>query len=151
MDGVSVWGGWLLVGFALLIVELFVPGVFVMWWGLAALLISGLSVCFDALTFGWQAMLFALFAMLFSLLWWKYQHSKDQQADRHTVLNAREHHLIGQIGVIEEMIAPQVIRAKFGDSTWKVNGEGLCVGDKVEVLRVEGIVLQVRKISDGRG
>lgn len=146
MDWLSVWGGWLIFGFALLMLELVIPGVFVMWWGLSALLIAGISALFAELAFAWQATLFACLATLFSFLWWKYQHGKDLKDDGQTELNAREHHLIGKIGVVEEVIDANIIRAKFGDSTWKVEGEGLSSGDRVEVLGARGIVLLVRKI-----
>lgn len=149
MDWLSIWGVWLIFGFVLLILEVFVPGVFVMWWGLAALCVAGISALCADLEFGWQAILFACLAGVFSLLWWKYQHDKDRKDDRHTELNARDHHLIGKIGVVEEIVESHIIRAKFGDTTWKVQGERLSVGDKVEVLGVEGIILQVRKMEKG--
>lgn len=147
MDWLSVYGGWLLFGFALLILELFVPGVFVMWWGLAALCVAGIMTIYADLPFGWQATLFACLASVFSLLWWRYQHNKDWRDDRHTELNARDHHLIGKTGIIEEIVEQHIIRAKFGDTTWKVKGNGLAVGDSVEVLGTQGITLLVRKIE----
>lgn len=144
MDILSEWGIWLLVGFVLLMLELIIPGVFVMWWGLAALLVGGISALIS-LTLGWQVSLFALLATAFSLLWWKYQHSKDHREDKQTDLNARDHHLIGAVGVVQEIIGEHIVRGKFGDTTWKIIGDDLQIGDRVEVQRVEGITLLVRK------
>lgn len=144
MDILSEWGIWLLVGFVLLMLELIIPGVFVMWWGLAALLVGGISALIS-LTLGWQVSLFALLATAFSLLWWKYQHNKDHREDKQTDLNARDHHLIGAVGVVQEIIGEHIVRGKFGDTTWKIIGDDLQIGDRVEVQRVEGITLLVRK------
>ena len=36
----SVWH-WLVLGFVLLIAEILVPGVFLLWWGLAAIVAAG--------------------------------------------------------------------------------------------------------------
>ena len=36
----SVWH-WLVLGFVLLIAEILVPGVFLLWWGLAAIVAGG--------------------------------------------------------------------------------------------------------------
>lgn len=143
MEYLSGWTLWLIAGFLLLIIELILPGVFLMWWGFAAILTAATATLFPL---SGQITLFALLAILFSLIWWKYQRGKDQTDDNQTELNAREHHLIGSYGVIEEITTSGIIRAKFGDTTWKVQGDNLQVGDKVKVLKAEGIVLSVRKI-----
>lgn len=141
----NYWTMWLIVGFILLILELVIPGVFIMWWGFAGILTTGLVALFPELTLGWQVVYFALFAVTFSLAWWKYQRNKDQIDDSYTALNAREHYLIGTFGVVVEVVSDNIIRAKFGDTTWKVVGDNLNLGDKVEVLKAEGITLLVRK------
>lgn len=142
MDYLNNWTLWLALGFILLILELVVSGVFLMWWGFAAIITAAIS---SLLPLDWQMILFAVLATIFSVMWWKFQRNKDQKDDRQTELNAREHHLIGSCGTIEE-VNGEIIRAKFGDTTWKVIGESLQVGDKVQVLKVEGITLLVRKI-----
>lgn len=145
MEYLNNWTAWLIFGFILLILELAIPGVFLMWWGFAAI-ITATVASFLSLT--WQISFFAVLATFFSLAWWKYQRKKDQIDDRQTELNARNHHLIGSIGVVEEITPTNIIRAKFGDTTWKVQGENLNVGDKVQVLKTEGIVLLVRKVNE---
>lgn len=141
MDYLTGWSGWLIFGLVLLMFELILPGVFMMWWGFAALLISVIVVLFP-LSASWQFALFALLAFIFTLFWWQYQHKRDKA----THLHLNEERLLGMQGVIVEVVNSSVIRGKFGDSTWKVQGENLAVGDRVEVQRVDGITLFVRKI-----
>lgn len=146
MEFWSNWTIWLSIGFVLLILELMIPGVFLMWWGLAAMITALSAKFFPTLSLGELSTIFALFAVLFSLIWWKIQRNRDQVDDRQTDLNSREHHLIGTVGVVVEVVSGNIIRAKFGDTTWKVIGDNLQLGDNVEVLKVEGITLLVRKI-----
>lgn len=146
MEFWSNWTIWLSIGFVLLILELMIPGVFLMWWGLAAMITALSAKFFPTLSLGELSTIFALFAVLFSLIWWKIQRNRDQVDDRQTDLNSREHHLIGTVGVVVEVVSSNIIRAKFGDTTWKVIGDNLQLGDNVEVLKVEGITLLVRKI-----
>lgn len=146
MEFWSNWTIWLSIGFLLLILELMIPGVFLMWWGLAAMITALSAKFFPTLSLGELFTIFALFAVLFSLIWWKIQRNRDQVDDRQTDLNSREHHLTGMVGVVVEVVSGNIIRAKFGDTTWKVIGDNLQLGDNVEVLKVEGITLLVRKI-----
>ncbi|QGM80722.1 NfeD family protein [Otariodibacter oris] len=147
MDWLSNWTIWLIVGFVLLILEIAIPGVFLMWWGFAGIIVAGVVKLSPTLPLGWQLALFAILSIIFSFLWWKFQHSKDSKEDGATNLNARDHAMIGQQGVISEILENGVIRGKFGDTTWKVIGKNLQVGDIVEVNKVEGITLFVTTIS----
>ncbi len=45
----SVWH-WLVLGFVLLIAETLVPGVFLLWWGLAAIVAAGVMVLVPSLS-----------------------------------------------------------------------------------------------------
>lgn len=143
MFGLSDWSLWLIFGFGLLILELVIPGIFIMWWGFAALVVAAAVALLPDLAFGWQASVFALFASLFSLLWWKFQHQKDQQEDQYTELNSREHAMLGMKGAVVECLESGIARGKFGDTTWRIQGENLQIGDRVEVVAVEGITLKV--------
>ncbi|MBF0784555.1 NfeD family protein [Muribacter muris] len=144
MEWLSGWSAWLILGFALLILEIAIPGVFIVWWGFAAILVAGLVALIPVLPMAWQVTAFAVLAIVFSLLWWQYQHRKDVQADQSTELNARDHTMIGTQGAIIEILDNGIARGKFGDTTWRVVGEHLKLGDKVTVYKVEGITLFVK-------
>ncbi|QHB18189.1 NfeD family protein [Mannheimia pernigra] len=147
MEWLFNWNGWLILGFVLLALELIIPGVFIMWWGLSAILLAVLVWLLPPLSVGIQISGFALLAIVFSLIWWKYQHSKDKQDDKFTSLNSREQSMIGMQGVIVEILENGIARGKFGDTTWRVIGSELHLGDKVQVQRVDGITLYVTKVT----
>lgn len=60
MEWLSGWSAWLIFGFALLILEIAIPGIFVVWWGFAAILVAGLLGLVPTLNLAWQATLFAV-------------------------------------------------------------------------------------------
>ncbi|MDG6784514.1 NfeD family protein [Glaesserella parasuis] len=146
MEWLSGWTAWLIFGFILLILETLIAGIFIMWWGFAAIIVAILLILFPNIELGWQATIFAILAILFSLAWWKYQHSKDQQEDQQADLNARDHAMIGLQGTVVEVLDSGVARGKFGDTTWRVIGNTLKVGDNIQVEKVDGITLFVRVV-----
>lgn len=146
MEWLFNWTGWLIFGFALLILELILPGVFIMWWGFSAVIISGIVAFLPELPQGWQATIFAVIAIIFSLIWWKYQHSRDVQEDAQSQLNSREHSMLGAKGVVVEIFDNGIARGKFGDTTWRMMGENLKLGETVKVKQVDGITLKVVKV-----
>ena len=79
------------------------------------------------------------------MIWWKYQNGKDRQAQSHSSLNQRDHALIGKFGTVQEISPNGIGRGIFGDTTWRIQGEQLTVGDLIYVERVEGITLIVKK------
>lgn len=56
-----------------------------------------------------------------------------------------EHAMLGAQGFVVEILPNGIARGKFGDTTWRVIGNNLQVADKIEVQKVEGITLFVRK------
>ncbi|MCT8586099.1 NfeD family protein [Glaesserella parasuis] len=146
MEWLSGWTAWLIFGFILLILETLIAGIFIMWWGFAAIIVAILLILFPNIELGWQSTIFAVLAILFSLAWWKYQHSKDQQEDQQADLNARDHAMIGLQGTVVEVLDSGVARGKFGDTTWRVIGNTLKVGDNIQVEKVDGITLFVRVV-----
>lgn len=148
MDWLFNWSSWLILGFVLLALELIIPGVLIMWWGFSAILLAMLVWLLPDLSVSIQISGFAILAIVFSLIWWKYQHTKDKQDDKSTSLNSREKSMIGMQGIIVEILENGVARGKFGDTTWRVMGIGLNLGDKVQVQRVDGITLYVTKMVE---
>lgn len=146
MEWFSGSTAWLILGFGLLILETIVPGIFIMWWGFASIIVAGVLYLFPGFAFSLQAAIFAILAITFSVLWWKFQHSRDKKEDKKAELNFRDHAMIGSRGSIVEILDNGVARGKFGDTTWRVVGENLKLGDKVKVEQVEGITLNVVKV-----
>ena len=146
MNWINNWDLWLIAGFVLLILETLLPGIFLMWWGIAGIILGGIVVLFT-IPLTWQFIFFAVLAVTASVLDWRYQRGKDRKQDQHSHLNQRDKAMLGQQGRVVDILQNGAIRAQFGDTTWKVEGQNLNIGDVVQVREVQGIVLLVDKIQ----
>ena len=143
----SIWH-WLILGFVLLIAEIAMPGVFLLWWGLAAIVVAGIMKLFPALPLSVLVVIYAIIAIILSVIWWRYQHRQDQADQSQSVLNQRDHAMIGARGKVLEMAENGIGRGAFGDTTWRIKGHGLSVNDLIEVTGVNSITLNVIKIKE---
>lgn len=146
MEFLSHWGvwHWLILGFILLISEILIPGVFLLWFGCAALILAALTALISLpMAFSWA--LYAVLALLLSYFWWKVQHKQDKNDKRNADLNQRTLAMIGKSGIVTQFQSTGNGRARFGDTTWKIQGENLSTGDLVTVTNAEGINLIVKK------
>lgn len=148
MEWLTDWGvwHWLILGFVLLIAEILVPGVFLLWWGLSAIVIAVITKLIPTQPLSFLAVMYAVIASIFSIIWWRYQHAKDQIDQSKSVLNQRDHAMIGAQGKVLEIGENGIGRGAFGDTTWRIQGCDLAVNDIVEVTAVDSITLKVNKI-----
>ena len=70
MEWLTDWGvwHWLILGFVLLIAEILVPGVFLLWWGLSAIVIAGMTKLIPTLPLSFLAVMYAVIASIFSII-----------------------------------------------------------------------------------
>ncbi len=127
---------WMVLGFVLLAAEILVPGVFLLWIGIAALLTGALSLQLWSLEiWSWQlqVLVFLLLSLAAVLVG---KRLMDRTADEETdqpLLNRRAEQLVGRTAVLEEPITNGFGRIRLGDTTWRVEGPDLPVGSRVRV------------------
>lgn len=150
MEWLTTWTlwHWLILGFGLLIAEIVVPGIFLLWWGLAAIIVAGLTALVPSLSLTLVGIIYAILASILSVVWWKYQHQKDLADEQKSSLNQRDHAMLGAKGTVQDMAANGIGRGHFGDTTWRIqSAESLNIGDTIEVIAVQGITLSVIKVD----
>lgn len=127
---------WILAGFVLMGGELLLPGVFLVWLGLAAFLTGLVETAFDL---PWQAQLplFAVFSTSAVIL------ATRLDREHAPVLNRGAHGLIGRDVLLDAPIVTGLGRARIDDTLWPVSGPDLPAGARVRVTGVEGAVLTV--------
>lgn len=143
------WVGyiWLVAGIALLVAEILVAGFILAIFGIAMVATSVLAF----LEMGWQAQLIGFAAStVFALvvirpLFLRFFYQKSPQARTNTEA------LIGQVGVVRRQVSQLVGgRVQLGGDDWSAvarETEAIGVGEKVEVLDVEGAKLVVRRVT----
>lgn len=138
---------WLGLGIVLLILEmLFTTGGFLLWIGLAALVMALAVWIFPDLFWGTQLFLFATASIVCLVGWWSYLQRRPTHTDRPT-LNRRSEQYIGRMFVLETPIENGRGTIRVDDTTWRVAGDDLPANTKVKVTAVNGVILQVEKVD----
>jgi membrane protein implicated in regulation of membrane protease activity len=147
-----VWILWMILGVGLIIAEIFTLGFVLFWFGIGAL--AAAFVGYLGLGFLWQFLVFALVSTALTAMsrtiFAKYFSHDDADAVK-TGMDA----LPGQIGMVtaDSKGALNEAAVKVYGSTWTafpVDDETLTEGEKVEVVRVQGSSIYVRKIKSAR-
>ena len=99
---------WIIAGAVLLATELAVPGAFMMWLGIAAVLVGALSFVVD---WSWQlqCIAFAVFAAASVPLWRRFALKVEPQSEA-PLLNRRTEALIGRVFTLEKPIVEAWVR-----------------------------------------
>ena len=140
----GVWN-WLIIGMLLLVLELIAPGMFMMWLGIAALLVGLISLGVD---WPWQAQLaaFAVFTLA-AIPAWRHFARKVEAPDRSPFLNRRAAGFVGRVFTLEKPIVNGVGTVRVDDTWWRVNGPDLPAGSRVRVARTDGPTLFVEPVA----
>jgi len=141
--GLGAWN-WMIVAALLLALELLAPGIFLMWFGLAATLTGVLAFSFD-IGWQWQIIWFCLLSVAAVLIALKYLR-KHPFASERPLLNARAVQHIGECHNLIDPIVNGRGSITIGDSIWRVEGPELPKGARVKVLGADGTVLKVAPV-----
>lgn len=139
---------WMVLGFALLALEILVPGVFLLWIGIAALITGAISLVFwDGLWWVWQVqvVVFLLLSLVSAYLGNRLMGGRKGQSDQ-PLLNRRSEQLIGRTATLTEPIREGRGRIQLGDTLWLVIGPDLPIGTRVRVASVQGSELVVEPV-----
>lgn len=142
LDGIEFWHWWT-AALILAALEAVVPGVFLIWLGLAAGVVGALMLVVD-MDWPLQMFLFAVFAAVGAFVGVTFFRRGESETD-HPDLNRRGAQYVGRIAVLATPIVNGRGRAKLGDSIWMVQGADTPEGAKVRVVGVDGVVLQVER------
>ena len=134
LNGVDAHWIWLAAGLVLLTGELLAPGVYLMWFGLAAL-VTGIAAAFLPIGLAPQLVLFAVVAVA-AVYRARQMVSARPIVTDDPMLNDRAARLLGQIVVVRDAIEGGRGRVSVGDSVWTADGPDAPVGTR---LRVEGV------------
>jgi inner membrane protein len=137
----GIWD-WLIFGVLLMALELFAPGVFLFWLGLAALLVGLISVLVHP---PWQAqiLMFAVFVTAAVPVWRRLARSGQTPSADNPFLNRRAEALVGRVFTLEKPIIDGTGTVRIGDTVWRVAGPDTPAGTRVRVVQVDGANLTV--------
>lgn len=139
----SAWFWWAL-ALALLATEALVPGIFLLWLGLAAAGTGLVRLLVPELGPGAQWMVFSLLSVVAVALAWRLRARRPEPQTDQPLLNRRAEQLIGRVLVLDQAIVNGRGRVKVGDAYWSVTGPDLPAGTRVRVEATRDLVLSVR-------
>jgi membrane protein implicated in regulation of membrane protease activity len=132
---------WMILAAILFVLEITAPGIFFMWFGLAAVATGLLAFGFDV-GWQWQLVWFCLLSVAFVVVAWKYLRKHPLESER-PLLNERAVRHIGESHDLVDAIVNGRGSVKIGDSIWRVTGPELPRGTRVTVIGADGSLLKV--------
>ena len=148
MTDILYWH-WILLGIALLILEIFLPTFTALWFGAAAVIIGVVKLVFPSMPLNVAMLLWAGLSIVLTWLWFKYV--KPLSVDKTKAGLSREA-ILGEVGQV--LLAPTAERKGnlrfpapiLGSDEWEfICDTPLQVGDRVRVIDVLGNSLVVTK------
>lgn len=140
--GLPIIWGWLGAGLALIALEvLLAPGSYLLWIGIAALLMAGLSTLVS-LSAGTELAVFGALALVCGMIGWKLYGARvenDAARDLHDPAVT----FIGRVFTLATPIENGIGQVRVDDTIWRVTGPALPVGAVVKVKSLDGSTLVV--------
>lgn len=136
---------WMVLGLVLLTLEILAPGVFLLWIGIAALIVGAVSLLlWDTAFWVWQlqVVVFLVLALLAAYLGNRIMTARKESSDQ-PLLNRRGDQLVGRTATLTEPIREGRGRVQLGDTLWRVSGPDLPVGARVRVVRAADADLEL--------
>jgi inner membrane protein len=133
---------WLGAGLVLLTLEAMLPGVFLIWLGLAALA-TGTITFMVPLSVTASLVLFAVLGLASILIGRKVQSGQKTEITDAPFLNDRGKAMVGKIYALESAIVEGAGSVRIGDSVWRVTGADAAIGTHVKITGMDGSTLLV--------
>jgi inner membrane protein len=145
IENLGAWS-WLIFGIALLALEIAAPGAFLLWFGIAAIVVGVVALL---VVVPWQAqlILFVVLAVVFVVIgrrYFSYSAGKEVPSG----LNARGRRMVGTIVVLDEPVVDGRGRIRIDDTTWRVSGQDMPSGTRVRVVEADGAVLSIKNVDE---
>ena len=140
-----VYWHWFILGVALMIAEALLPGSFLLWFGVSAIITGAALWAVPSLAWELPLSLFAVIAIVDIVLW---RRINAQRPDRssHPSLNQRGQQYSGRRFTLSEAIINGSGRLTVDDTMWRIEGPDLPIGAQVVVNQVDGAVFRVEQV-----
>ena len=152
LDGFGAHWVWLTLGLVLAGLEMLLPGVYLIWLAVAAIVTGVLTLAFD-LSLPLQVIDFVFLSLIIAFSAKRFLREKPiESAD--PLMNRRGARLVGETALVVQAIEHGSGRVKLGDSEWIARGPDAAAGERVRISGSEGAVLLVEPmylLSDESG
>lgn len=132
---------WMIAGVLMLTAEIMLPGVFLVWIGIAAI-VTGLFALLFGIGIPGQLGLFALYSIVAVMAGRRFYAVKSTDSVDH-LLNNPGARLVGRRVTVVQAVDEDSGRVRVGDTEWSARGGPAQPGERVRITGVEGNCLIV--------
>lgn len=136
---------WWIAGLVLVMLEVVLPGVFLLWLGVSALIIGVILLFAPGLAVAFQFALFAVLSLVAVFLSRKYL-QKHRTAEQRK-LSARGAHYIGRVVTVEDALSGGAGKVRVEDTVWRAQGADAAAGARVKITGITGATFQVEPVA----
>ncbi len=137
---------WIIAGLALSLLELIIPGVYLIWFGLAAFVVS-FAVYFIPMAFTTQLIVFAIASGIFAVIGvvvYRNIFNRAQVPAEYRNLNNTAEQYVGQLVTVSEDAVDNRTKVKIGDTYWLASCQKpFKKGDTAKVVGVKDSLILV--------
>lgn len=148
LTSLGAWN-WGILGIILLMLELVFPGVFLVWFGVGALLTASIALLFSGsqliATWELQTVLFLIFSVILVLLGRNF-FRRDRETDE-PLLNRRTDQIIGRVVILDEPVVDGNGHVRIDDTIWRAKGSDLPSGTRVRLVSFDGGAFSIEKVD----
>lgn len=141
LEGFDAHWVWIAIGLILAALELLVPGVYLIWLAVAAIVTGLLTLGLD-LALPAQTIVFVSTSLIAAYSARRFlRDSPIESTD--PLLNQRGSRLVGETAIVTQALDGGTGRIKYGDSEWIARGPDLEIGTRVRIIGSDGAILLV--------
>lgn len=145
LGGIEAHWVWLTLGVLLAGLEMVVPGVYLIWLGIAAI-VTGVLTGLLHLSLPVQVIDFVFLSLICAYSARRFL-TDSPIASVDPLMNRRMARMVGATAVVVQAIEHGRGRVHLGDSEWNVRGPDLAVGERVRITGSDGGTLLVEPIA----
>lgn len=145
MDGIEHYWIWLILGLLLALLEMLVPGVYLIWLAAAALVIAAITFV-SGPPLAIQVIAFVSLALVFAFSAKRWLRDRPIESTD-PLLNNRGGRLVGETALVTAAIESGSGRVRVGDSEWIARGPDVAVGERVRIAGSNGAELLVEPLT----
>jgi len=136
---------WIAFGAVLIILEIFVPSTILLWPGIAAVVVGGISFLAPDIAPSLLLMVWGISSLILVTAWVSYRRKTHKDAPINTI-NRRGEQIVGRHFTLTKDIVNGIGELHIDDTRWKITSDrDLSAGVKVKVTAVEGTSLRVEE------
>jgi inner membrane protein len=145
LDGFQAHWVWLTLGLVLAGLEMLLPGVYLIWLALAAIVTGVLTLTLE-LSLPFQVVDFVFLSLIIAFSAKRFLRDRPIESSD-PLMNRRGARLVGETALVVQAIEHGSGRVKLGDSEWIARGPSIAAGERVRISGSEGAILLVEPLN----